>query len=109
MGSTLRGEAVFIISHPQSCPRRRASSTPRPSNELLMSANTGSPAFAGDENRSMRRVGESRQREPQRLAAAGQVDGREADRGEAAAAAVGLFGEFELALAGAELFSATPV
>src|SRR5882757_4811082 len=104
-----RDEAFFIISHPLSCPRRRASSTPRRSNNSRMSASTGSPAFAGDDNGCTRRVGASRQRKPQRLAAAGHVDGREADRGEAAAAAVALLGELELALAGAELFSAAPV
>src|SRR6478672_6269618 len=48
-------------------------------------------------------------RKPQRLAAARHVDGGKADRAKAAGAAIALFVDFELALAGTELRGPTPV
>src|SRR5260370_14871952 len=51
----------------------------------------------------------SRHREPLRLAAAGHLDRGKAGYREAAGAAVALFVDLELALAGAKLFGAAPV
>src|SRR5258705_3573151 len=51
----------------------------------------------------------SRHREAQRLAAARHVDRGKAGYREAAGAAVALFVDLELALAGAKLFGAAPV
>ena len=64
------------------------------------------PAFAGT---TMESGIPSRHRKSNGLAAARHVDGRKADRGKAAAAAIALFGDFELALARAQLFRAAPV
>src|SRR3954453_18998611 len=60
----------------------------------------------------VRRVDEgcrSRQRKPQRLAAARHIHDGKAGGAETARAAVALFIDFELALAGAKLGRATPV
>src|SRR5690349_8467017 len=70
------------------------------------SRSTGSPAFAGDDEYIR---ASSRQREAQRLAAAAHVDRGETRRGEAAAAAIALLADLELALARAKLLRSAPV
>src|SRR5437899_6364470 len=100
----------FIVLHRLSCPRRRASSTPRQSRDPQALRSTGSPAFAGDDGKNCGvEACPSRHRKAQRLAAAAHVDGGKTDRGEAAGAAIALFVDLELALARAELFGAAPV